>query len=338
MTIAAVILRASFLMGVLGLGLAAASSSQEINCDNFYTQEDAQAHLNADPSDPDGLDGDDDGIACESLPHATDAPTTSTVPLPQQGTFEGLRVKPESRQGYIRPTGSYNRQDLLHISLAAHTCYLSVADKFCHGSADDVEVDHLVSLAEAWDSRPDGWRHVDLHKFSIDTDNLWLMTRELNREKSDKDAADWLPPVPEQVCPYVTKYLRVKKTYDFAVDTAERDALIATGCIEGVSATTSSGAGGGGSASGGGTYSESASNGSDASGATDAVGGLPFTGPGLAPIAFAIGGVLLVGGSVAFVVTRRRRGDSPIEDASAYPQLWEDPVQRWARGYDDPGT
>src|SRR5215217_3378774 len=38
------------------------------NCSSFATQEEAQAELNRDPSDPNGLDGDNDGIACEDLP------------------------------------------------------------------------------------------------------------------------------------------------------------------------------------------------------------------------------------------------------------------------------
>ena len=42
-----------------------------LDCDDFEYQEDAQAALDADPSDPNHLDEDDpapDGIACESLP------------------------------------------------------------------------------------------------------------------------------------------------------------------------------------------------------------------------------------------------------------------------------
>ena len=35
------------------------------NCDDFASQADAQAFYNSDPSDPEGLDADDDGIACE---------------------------------------------------------------------------------------------------------------------------------------------------------------------------------------------------------------------------------------------------------------------------------
>jgi LPXTG-motif cell wall-anchored protein len=48
---------------------AALAQADDQNCSDFDSQAAAQAHLRADPSDPDGLDGNDnDGIACESLP------------------------------------------------------------------------------------------------------------------------------------------------------------------------------------------------------------------------------------------------------------------------------
>jgi micrococcal nuclease len=42
------------------------------NCSNFKNQAEAQAVLRADPSDPNKLDSDGDGIACESNPAPTD--------------------------------------------------------------------------------------------------------------------------------------------------------------------------------------------------------------------------------------------------------------------------
>jgi micrococcal nuclease len=42
------------------------------NCSSFKSQADAQAVLRADPTDPNKLDGDADGIACESNPAPTD--------------------------------------------------------------------------------------------------------------------------------------------------------------------------------------------------------------------------------------------------------------------------
>jgi len=44
------------------------AAAQDLNCSSFATQEEAQAVLNSDPSDPNGLDGDNDGSACEELP------------------------------------------------------------------------------------------------------------------------------------------------------------------------------------------------------------------------------------------------------------------------------
>lgn len=49
-------------------GQRAAATANIYNCSDFSTQEEAQAVYNSDPSDPNRLDGDSDGIACESLP------------------------------------------------------------------------------------------------------------------------------------------------------------------------------------------------------------------------------------------------------------------------------
>ena len=57
-------------MGVLVVlpSTAAATHPADVNCSAFSTQAAAQAHLIAHPGDPDGLDGDNDGRACQSLP------------------------------------------------------------------------------------------------------------------------------------------------------------------------------------------------------------------------------------------------------------------------------
>src|SRR5215216_3064370 len=44
-----------------------ASAQQGLDCANFLDQEDAQVALDADPKDPFGLDGNNDGEACEQL-------------------------------------------------------------------------------------------------------------------------------------------------------------------------------------------------------------------------------------------------------------------------------
>jgi hypothetical protein len=93
---------------VLALTAAPAAFAQanDQNCADFTSQTAAQAHLRADPQDPDGLDalpgpadGNDqaggDGIACESLPGPFDrepvfaptpAPPTTAAPTPAAPT------------------------------------------------------------------------------------------------------------------------------------------------------------------------------------------------------------------------------------------------------------
>jgi LPXTG-motif cell wall-anchored protein len=74
-------MRASLaLLSLLAIGLFAMPSgaaAQDLDCADFSTQAEAQAELNSDPSDPNGLDADNDGQACEDGGAATSAADTS---------------------------------------------------------------------------------------------------------------------------------------------------------------------------------------------------------------------------------------------------------------------
>jgi LPXTG-motif cell wall-anchored protein len=47
------------------------AQANDQDCGDFASQAEAQAHLEADPSDPDNLDADDDGQACENFDYDT---------------------------------------------------------------------------------------------------------------------------------------------------------------------------------------------------------------------------------------------------------------------------
>jgi len=68
---------AALTIAVFGGGAGAAAQSGDLNCSDFATQADAQAELSRDPSDPNGLDRDNDGIACEGLPAGAGAPAVT---------------------------------------------------------------------------------------------------------------------------------------------------------------------------------------------------------------------------------------------------------------------
>jgi len=69
-------------LGVISAGSVVASAQNTRNCSDFQFQEDAQAVLTANPADPNRLDADHDGVACEALPHrpaVNPAPTSTTT-------------------------------------------------------------------------------------------------------------------------------------------------------------------------------------------------------------------------------------------------------------------
>jgi hypothetical protein len=80
-TIARLLLASSVLVAGIFGGVAYAQAGDR-DCPDFRFQEDAQAFFrNAGAGDPHNLDSDDDGIACETLPHRdTDGPRTPREP------------------------------------------------------------------------------------------------------------------------------------------------------------------------------------------------------------------------------------------------------------------
>lgn len=79
------------------------------NCPDFHFQEEAQAVLDADRTDPNHLDQDHDGIACESLPHRgapASTPASTTKPAPATKTTAAPAKKPSTgHQVKVKPVG-----------------------------------------------------------------------------------------------------------------------------------------------------------------------------------------------------------------------------------------
>jgi hypothetical protein len=67
-------------MMTLALFVRPAYAQDDQNCANFESQAAAQEHLRADTSDPDNLDADNDGIACEDNPGPYDRVPVTTRP------------------------------------------------------------------------------------------------------------------------------------------------------------------------------------------------------------------------------------------------------------------
>lgn len=112
----------AFLFALLACGVVSSSAAaQDLNCDDFDFREEAQAVLDADPSDPNGLDGNDnDGLACESLPSGGGGGTDDSGASDDSSDDGDTAELPETGTGPMRDASSPEHLTLL--ALAALMC------------------------------------------------------------------------------------------------------------------------------------------------------------------------------------------------------------------------
>jgi hypothetical protein len=92
----------------------------------------------------------------------------------------------------------------------------------------DLDIDHVVALAEAWDSGAYAWTAPRREAYANDLvypPALIAVSATSNRQKGDKDPTDWLPSPSAALCPYVAAWIEVKARWNLSVDTAEHEAL-----------------------------------------------------------------------------------------------------------------
>lgn len=95
---------------------------------------------------------------------------------------------------------------------------------------DDLEIDHMVPLAEAWESGASSWTTERRERYANDTDShrpdaLVAVTAATNQSKSDRDPAEWMPPNRDSWCRYATAWITQKRAWRLTIDPAERRAL-----------------------------------------------------------------------------------------------------------------
>src|SRR5215218_371741 len=61
---------------------SAMAQADQYDCASFGSQESAQVELDSDPSDPNNLDSDGNGIACDNYPYSTSGSVAASTPAP----------------------------------------------------------------------------------------------------------------------------------------------------------------------------------------------------------------------------------------------------------------
>ncbi len=117
--------------------------------------------------------------------------------------------------------------DCVVLSGILHDPYSGTDISFVRGvtTSSLVQIDHIVSLSNAW--------QTGAFKLSLETrtlmanDPLELLAVKgsLNTQKSDGDAATWLPPLKSYRCAFVARQVAVKAKYNLWMTKAEKEAI-----------------------------------------------------------------------------------------------------------------
>jgi hypothetical protein len=177
------------------------------------------------------------------------AHAAETLPLPQ--AVDSLPLGTESRDGYTRESfrhwnagdnpidGCHTRAEvLIHEAIEPPTvgpnCRLSGGrwwsyyDAVSVTSASGLDIDHMVPLAEAWDSGASAWTAQRRERYANDQGqeaSLVAVTARSNRSKADQDPAQWLPPAADAHCRYAAEWVATKLRWSLAADEPELAAL-----------------------------------------------------------------------------------------------------------------
>ena len=128
------------------------------------------------------------------------------------------------------------QRDLRQVELDQNACkvlsgilddpYTGKTVPFIRGdmTSDDVQIDHVVALSNAWQTGAQQLTYSSRVMFANDPLNLFAVDGPTNEKKSDGDAATWLPPNKSFRCQYVTRQIKVKAKYRLWMTPAEHDA------------------------------------------------------------------------------------------------------------------
>ena len=88
-----------------------------------------------------------------------------------------------------------------------------------------IQIDHVVALSNAWQTGAQQLTFAQRENLANDALNLLAVDGAANQQKSDGDAATWLPSNKAFRCQYVSRQLKVKVKYELWVTPGEKQAM-----------------------------------------------------------------------------------------------------------------
>ncbi|ALV48010.1 hypothetical protein ASR50_35195 [Streptomyces sp. 4F] len=181
-------------------------------------------------------------------------PTQAAQPaetLPLAEAVSRLPLRTESRDGYSRelfrhwnsgddPADGCNTRAEVLIDEAVEPPTVGAGCRLTGGlwwsyydaswvtPASNLDIGHMVPLAEAWDSGASTWTAQRREAYANDqgsAQSLVAVTARSNRSKADQDPAEWLPPSADMHCRYAAEWVATKLRWTLTADTSELTAL-----------------------------------------------------------------------------------------------------------------
>lgn len=103
--------------------------------------------------------------------------------------------------------------------------YTGKTIQFSKAESTAVQIDHVVALSDAWQTGAGQFTPELRKQLANDPLELLAVDGQANQQKSDGDAATWLPKNKSFRCEYVARQIAVKKKYSLWVTDAEKQAI-----------------------------------------------------------------------------------------------------------------
>ena len=120
-------------------------------------------------------------------------------------------------------TPDYNRESYAFVSYASETSIGYYSGEHC----EDIDIDHVVSLADAHESGASLWSDAEKAQFANDRNNHAPACASINRSKGSSTPSDFLRKSSDgagiefsfvDFCGYVARYVEVKKAYELSFE------------------------------------------------------------------------------------------------------------------------
>ena len=117
-------------------------------------------------------------------------------------------------------------ENCLVVSGTLNDPYTATVIAFTKADGSAIQIDHVVALSDAWQTGAQQLTREQRVQLANDPLELIAVQGDANQEKSDANAASWLPENKAFRCEYIARQIAIKQKYSLWVIPAEKQAML----------------------------------------------------------------------------------------------------------------